>query len=287
MAHGTDSSYRRGRRVLRLWVVLASLAASLGRPLRCFACSWRFGIVASAQRRRELFLRAGPRSACSDARLAGSVRISAGKASTSASPSVAMRAREALSYTEALGALGLPAGTSQSEVKNRFRQLVATEHPDKNPGDPQAGAKFAEIVAAYQRLREPPNPSESIASGAGADAGLNDDELAEEIREVLEATKGTSDTVRAVATVIVTLALLTQPLGIWAKNEIGTTCTTGAVDRQWCEQLVQLRCVGEFAFGDVQVCVRDGRSLIDANSLIEANGLDRDDFIFDSRPRLG
>lgn len=48
--------------------------------------------------------------------------------------------------------LGLRKGASKNEAKARFKQLVATEHPDKHPGDEAAAKRFSAINEAYQAI---------------------------------------------------------------------------------------------------------------------------------------
>ncbi len=51
--------------------------------------------------------------------------------------------------------LGLPHSASAEDVKSAFRRLAAQHHPDRNPNDPSADARFAELNAAYQILGDP------------------------------------------------------------------------------------------------------------------------------------
>ena len=44
---------------------------------------------------------------------------------------------------------------TDAELKSAFRRLAARHHPDKNPGDPQAQARFSELNTAYQILGDP------------------------------------------------------------------------------------------------------------------------------------
>jgi len=48
--------------------------------------------------------------------------------------------------------LDLPQSADKAKIRKRFRQLVVTEHPDKNPDDPDATEKFETIKAAYEKL---------------------------------------------------------------------------------------------------------------------------------------
>ena len=49
--------------------------------------------------------------------------------------------------------LELPWGASEQEVRQAFRKLALRYHPDRNPGDAEAEARFKPISAAYQHLK--------------------------------------------------------------------------------------------------------------------------------------
>jgi molecular chaperone DnaJ len=51
--------------------------------------------------------------------------------------------------------LGVSKGASPEEIKAAFRKLASTHHPDRNPDDPKAGARFKEVNNAYQVLSDP------------------------------------------------------------------------------------------------------------------------------------
>jgi len=50
--------------------------------------------------------------------------------------------------------LGISRGASEREIKQAYRRLARKYHPDVNPGDKSAEAKFKEINAAYEILSD-------------------------------------------------------------------------------------------------------------------------------------
>ncbi len=51
--------------------------------------------------------------------------------------------------------LELNRGCSQEEIKKAYRQMAMKYHPDRNPGDPDAEARFKEAAEAYEVLHDP------------------------------------------------------------------------------------------------------------------------------------
>src|SRR4029450_1520845 len=51
--------------------------------------------------------------------------------------------------------LGVQQGASESEIKRAYRRLARRYHPDINPGDQTAAARFRQILDAYETLIDP------------------------------------------------------------------------------------------------------------------------------------
>jgi molecular chaperone DnaJ len=52
-------------------------------------------------------------------------------------------------------ALGVARDAPSEEIKKAFRRLARESHPDANPGDPSAEARFREVAEAYEVLSDP------------------------------------------------------------------------------------------------------------------------------------
>jgi DnaJ-class molecular chaperone len=52
-------------------------------------------------------------------------------------------------------ALGVARTASQDEVRKAYKKIAKTSHPDLNPGDPEAAARFKAASAAHDLLKDP------------------------------------------------------------------------------------------------------------------------------------
>ena len=77
------------------------------------------------------------------------------------------------------GALGVPQDADAAAIKKAYRQLARDLHPDKNPNNAEAEARFKDVSEAYDVLSDPKRRAEYDdarrlfgAGGAGARAGF-------------------------------------------------------------------------------------------------------------------
>ena len=55
--------------------------------------------------------------------------------------------------------LGLSEDASEQEIRRAYRRLAAEHHPDKNPDDEQASARFQRVCDAYASLQKGAQPA--------------------------------------------------------------------------------------------------------------------------------
>ena len=63
--------------------------------------------------------------------------------------------------------LGVAKNASQDEIKKAYRKLARQHHPDRNPDDKAAEAKFKEVQTAYDVLSDPAKRKQYDATGNG------------------------------------------------------------------------------------------------------------------------
>ena len=68
--------------------------------------------------------------------------------------------------------LGVDRKASQDEIKKAYRKLARQYHPDRNPGDEKAEARFKEVQQAYDTLSDPKKRSEYDSPGLFGGRGL-------------------------------------------------------------------------------------------------------------------
>jgi len=60
-----------------------------------------------------------------------------------------------MQYKDYYNTLGVKRGASEKEIKSAFRKLARKHHPDLNPNDREAEARFKDVSEAYEVLSDP------------------------------------------------------------------------------------------------------------------------------------
>src|SRR5438093_6165289 len=60
-----------------------------------------------------------------------------------------------MEFKDYYAVLGVPKNASEADIKRAYRKLARSHHPDLNPGDKTAEAKFKEINEANEVLGDP------------------------------------------------------------------------------------------------------------------------------------
>src|SRR5438270_8572258 len=67
--------------------------------------------------------------------------------------------------------LGVKRDASEDEIKKAYRKLARQHHPDRNPGDKAAEARFKEVQSAYDVLGDKTKRAEYDQFGSASGPG--------------------------------------------------------------------------------------------------------------------
>src|SRR5215211_213891 len=67
--------------------------------------------------------------------------------------------------------LGVAKTATGDDIKKAYRKLAGEYHPDRNPGDAESEARFKEVQAAYEVLKDPDKRKQYDAFGANGGRG--------------------------------------------------------------------------------------------------------------------
>ncbi|MBW3660751.1 MAG: molecular chaperone DnaJ [Gemmatimonadetes bacterium] len=98
--------------------------------------------------------------------------------------------------------LGVARDASREDVKRAYRKLAMEYHPDRNPDDVEAEARFKEATEAYEVLRDPDQRARydrfghagvGRGAGAGGGAGFHEFDLSDALRAFMRDFGGFED----------------------------------------------------------------------------------------------
>src|SRR5262252_8817767 len=82
-----------------------------------------------------------------------------------------------MEYRDYYKTLGVARGASEAEIKSAYRKLARKHHPDVNPNNKEAEARFKEVNEAYQVLGDPDKRKKYDELGADWERGINEEEM--------------------------------------------------------------------------------------------------------------
>lgn len=88
--------------------------------------------------------------------------------------------------------LNVPHQADESQIKQAYRKLAKRYHPDLNPDNPEAEARFKDIVEAYETLGDPAKRRKYDANMIQASATMGTEPKAQKAARSAGAAQGVS-----------------------------------------------------------------------------------------------
>src|SRR5271169_4769627 len=95
-----------------------------------------------------------------------------------------------MEFSDHYKVIGVERKASEAEIKSAYRKLARKFHPDVNPNNKEAEAKFKELNEAYQVISDPEKRKKYDELGADWEHGVSQEEMMRRYARQQSATGG-------------------------------------------------------------------------------------------------